>query len=98
MALCWSGRVANKRRKSMPTKGIAGEVFPLALFVVVCLAAGFFTAFLTDSLVITAIAGVIAGSGARWAYDAVRRRRAGDPHEGPGSGNGGSDDASHHQR
>ena len=75
----------------MPTKRIASEIFPLALFVVVCLAAGFFTAFLTDSLVVTAIVGVIAGSAARWAYDAVRRRRAGESHEEPSDGGGCSD-------
>jgi len=63
----------------MLVKIAASTIFPLALFVVACLAAGFFTAFLTDSLVITAIAGVVAGSVARWAYEAVRRRRA----EGP---------------
>lgn len=82
----------------MLAKGIAGGIFPLALFVVVCLAAGFFTAFLTDSFLVTAIAGVAAGSVARWAYDAVRRRRAGESPEEPSSDNGGSDDVSRHQR
>lgn len=81
----------------MPAKGIAGEIFPLALFVIACLAAGFFTAFLTDSFLVTAISGVVAGSVVRLAYDAVRRRRAGESSEEPSSGNGGSDDVSRHE-
>lgn len=77
---------------------IASAVFPLTLFVVACLAAGFFTALLTDSLVVTAIAGLIAGSAAGWVSNAVRRRRAGDPPEASSNGESDPGGVSHPRR
>jgi len=82
------------KRRSLLVKRVTSKIFPLALWVVACLAAGFFTAFLTDSLVATAIAGVIAGSVARWAYDAVRRRRAEGLRGEASNSDGASDDSS----
>lgn len=75
----------------MANRVVVARVISVALFVIVCLAAGFFVSFLTQSWVWVVVAGVVTGSLVGRVSDATRRKIGGSRRE-PDMGNDSSDD------